>query len=110
MSVSVSSMTSSCLIHFKIKMIQGDCLVHIGSIMVVSRNLPHKSVCTSPIYYYKSKKRDLKTRPTYECRCDERLNTKAEKSTRLAYTVSRMRGSTCCHRTRAFLCGGPVEL
>jgi hypothetical protein len=31
-------------------------------------------------------KRELKTRPIYECRCDERLKTKAEESTRLAYT------------------------
>ena len=31
--------------------------------------------------------RKLKTRPLYECRCDERLKTKAEESTRLAYTV-----------------------
>ncbi len=28
----------------------------------------------------------LKTRPIYECRCDERLQTKVEKSTRLSYT------------------------
>jgi hypothetical protein len=27
------------------------------------------------------------TRPTYECRCDERLKTKSEKSTLLSYTV-----------------------
>jgi hypothetical protein len=27
-----------------------------------------------------------KTRPVYECRCDERLKTKSEKSTRLSYT------------------------
>ena len=31
-------------------------------------------------------KRDLKTRPIYNCRCDERLKTKAEESTRLTYT------------------------
>jgi hypothetical protein len=31
-------------------------------------------------------KRELKTRPIYECRCDERLKTKTEESTRLAYT------------------------
>ena len=31
-------------------------------------------------------KRELKTRPTYECRCDERLKTKSEDSTRLVYT------------------------
>jgi hypothetical protein len=35
---------------------------------------------------YESRKQELKTRPTYECRCDERLKTKSEKSTRLAYT------------------------
>ncbi len=32
------------------------------------------------------KKRELKRRPTYEYRCDERLKAKAERSTRLAYT------------------------
>jgi hypothetical protein len=31
-------------------------------------------------------KRELKTRPIYECRCDERLQTKVEESTRLEYT------------------------
>ena len=35
---------------------------------------------------YESMKRKLKTRPLYECRCDERLKTKAEESTRLTYT------------------------
>ena len=30
--------------------------------------------------------RELKTRPIYECRCDERLKTKAEESTVLVYT------------------------
>ncbi len=34
--------------------------------------------------YYESRKRDLKTRPIYECRCDERIKTKVEKSTRLS--------------------------
>jgi hypothetical protein len=38
------------------------------------------------IVYYESIKRELKTRPIYECRCDERLKTKAEESTRLGYT------------------------
>jgi hypothetical protein len=28
----------------------------------------------------------LKTRPIYECRCDERLKSKTEKSTSLTYT------------------------
>jgi hypothetical protein len=31
-------------------------------------------------------KRKLKTRPLYECRCDERLKTKDEESTCLTYT------------------------
>ena len=38
------------------------------------------------VVYYESMKRELKTRPTYECRCDERLKTKPEESTRLVYT------------------------
>jgi hypothetical protein len=29
---------------------------------------------------------EIKTRPMYECRCDERLKTKSEKSTCLGYT------------------------
>jgi hypothetical protein len=36
--------------------------------------------------YYESRKRELKTRPIYECRFDERLKSKGEKSTRLPYT------------------------
>ncbi len=36
--------------------------------------------------YYESRKRELKTRPIYECRCNERLKSKGEKSTRLPYT------------------------
>jgi hypothetical protein len=43
-------------------------------------NRRNKFVC------YESRKRDLKTRPTYECRCDERLKTKSAKSTRPGYT------------------------
>ena len=31
-------------------------------------------------------KRELKIKPTYECRCDERLKTKSEESTILVYT------------------------
>ncbi len=38
------------------------------------------------VVYYESIKRELKTTPIYECRCDERLKTKAEKSTLLPYT------------------------
>ena len=36
--------------------------------------------------YYESINRELKTKLIYECRCDERLKTKAEESTRLVYT------------------------
>ncbi len=36
--------------------------------------------------YCESMKQDLKTKPINECRYDERLKTKAEGSTRLAYT------------------------
>ena len=38
------------------------------------------------VVYYESIKRELKTKPIYECRCDERPKHKAEESTRLAYT------------------------
>ena len=37
--------------------------------------------------YYESIKRELKTKLVYECRCDERLKTKVEESTRLACTA-----------------------
>jgi hypothetical protein len=45
---------------------------------------------TEKMIYYESIKQELKRRPIYECRCDERLKAKAEESTRLAYT--RLRG------------------
>ena len=38
------------------------------------------------VVYYESIKRELKRRPIYEYRCDERLKTKAEVSTRFVYT------------------------
>jgi hypothetical protein len=38
------------------------------------------------VVYYESIKRELKIRCIYECRCDERLQTKTRKFTRLAYT------------------------
>ena len=41
---------------------------------------------TKKTVYYESMKRNLKTRPLYECRCDERLKTKDEESTCLTYT------------------------
>ena len=45
------------------------------------------SLMRKRVVYYESMKRKLKTRPLYECRCDERLKTKFEESTRLACTV-----------------------
>ena len=36
--------------------------------------------------YYESIKRESKRRGIYECRCDERLQTKSKEFTRLAYT------------------------
>jgi hypothetical protein len=42
--------------------------------------------CFSFVVYYESIKRELQTRPIYECRSDERLKTKAEESTHLTYT------------------------
>ncbi len=39
------------------------------------------------VVYYESRKRELKIRPIYECRCDERLQTKTKEFTRLTYTV-----------------------
>jgi hypothetical protein len=36
--------------------------------------------------YYESIKRELQIRPIYECRCDDRLQTKVQEFTRLTYT------------------------
>jgi hypothetical protein len=36
--------------------------------------------------YYESIKREIKTRGIYECRCDERLQTKKKEFTLLSYT------------------------
>jgi hypothetical protein len=38
------------------------------------------------VVYYESMKREVQTRPIYECRYDERLETKTEESTHLTYT------------------------
>jgi hypothetical protein len=38
------------------------------------------------LFIIKSIKRELKTRPTYDCRCDERLEPKNDESTCLEYT------------------------
>jgi hypothetical protein len=41
----------------------------------------HQNPYQNKLVYYESMKRELKTRPIYECRCDERLKTKDEEST-----------------------------
>jgi hypothetical protein len=41
----------------------------------------------SHFVYYESINVDLKIRPTQDCRCEERLKTKSERSTHLGYTV-----------------------
>jgi hypothetical protein len=38
------------------------------------------------VVYYESIRRDLKTKPIYECRCDERPKHKTEESTLLGWT------------------------
>jgi hypothetical protein len=38
------------------------------------------------VVYYESIKREVKIRCIYECRCDERLQTKTKKFTRIVYT------------------------
>ena len=40
----------------------------------------------SKLVYYESINRELKIKPIYECRCDERLQTKTKRFTRLSYT------------------------
>ncbi len=45
-----------------------------------------KSVNRFFFVYYESIKREPKIRGIYECRCDERLQTKTKKFTRLPYT------------------------
>jgi hypothetical protein len=52
--------------------------------MVNTRKI-NSSSSDDPLYY-ESIKRELKTRPINECRCDERLETQVEESTRLIYT------------------------
>ena len=42
--------------------------------------------CPIKVVYYESIKRELKTRPIYECRCDERLKPKDDESTCLTHT------------------------
>ena len=39
------------------------------------------------VAYYESLRRESKTKPIYEFRCDERVKTKTEESTRLTCTL-----------------------
>jgi hypothetical protein len=55
-------------------------LYHSYSRVVLSAD----DLCT--LVYYESMKREVKSRPIYEGRCDERLKTKGEESTFLVYT------------------------
>ena len=43
-------------------------------------------VSCGEVVYYESIKREVKIRSIYECRCDERLQTKTKEFTRLGYT------------------------
>jgi hypothetical protein len=43
--------------------------------------------------FYETIKRELKIKPISECRCDERLKTKTEESTRLRHWVARGTGT-----------------
>ncbi len=46
----------------------------------------HFTSTVEEVVDYESIKRELKIKPIYECRCDERLQTKTKKFTHLSYT------------------------
>jgi hypothetical protein len=48
--------------------------------------IPKEKTYKNLVVYYESIKRELKIRCIYECRCDERLQTKTKEFTRLTYT------------------------
>ncbi len=50
------------------------------------RTIQYKYTEDNYVYYYESIKRELQKRLIYEYRCDERLKTKNEESTRLTDT------------------------
>ena len=52
----------------------------------ISQIQGHGLILESFFVYYESLKRELKTNPVYKFRCDERLKTKDEESTRLGCT------------------------
>ena len=50
-------------------------------------------VCVNSfVVYHESIKRKLKTKPIYECLCDERLKTRVEESTRLVCRYTQLVG------------------
>jgi hypothetical protein len=50
-------------------------------------NKQHQGCSTEDflVVYHESLRRDLKTKPINECRCDDRLKTRVEESTRLGF-------------------------
>ncbi len=62
-----------------------DCEVY--KMFFVDRALRKSDQGRSIVVFYETIKGDLNKRLTYECRCDARLKAKAERSTRLAYTL-----------------------
>ena len=56
------------------------------SYTVLVSSQPPASLFIIKVVYYESIKRELKRRPIYECRCDERLQTKTKEFTLLTYT------------------------
>ncbi len=60
------------------------------------------------IVYYESIKREPKIRGIYECRCDERLQTKSKEFTRLAYT-GLVLGTGTPHDRDEFVVKGPKK-
>jgi hypothetical protein len=55
------------------KRLDSDSTINLSSLMVI-------------LVYYESINSEIKIRPMYECRCNERLKTKPEESTLLTYT------------------------
>ncbi len=51
------------------------------------REAPPPSDIDGCVVYYESIKRDLEIKPIHECRCDERIQTKTKRFTRLVYTL-----------------------
>ena len=48
-----------------------------------------QDICAKVAVYYQEIKRELNRRLVSECRCDERLKAKTERSTRLAHTLQK---------------------